>query len=372
MVKRFCTYLLLLIFACCKQAYEPPAVKANNNFLVVDGFINTTANAKTIIALSRSRNLVDTVDLVPERNAQVFIESKSGLSYILPAQSAGVYSNLAAIAFNQNDEYRIRIKTTDSEYASDFVPIKRSPLIDSISWKQDNDVTISVSTHDPQALTKYYRWEYVETWEYRSYLKNFLGLANGLIFYRDTAVNRCWSSSNSTDIVVGNSIKLSEDRIDQNPVLKIPNKSLKIQYRYSALINQYALTEDAYNYWETLKKNTQQLGTLFDPQPSQLKGNIHSLKNPAEPVLGYISASSVTSKRVLISNNELTDWMVNDIGLDCQELTIPQDPVNVLKFNYPDTSYYPYFYVTGGLVIAKRHCIDCTVRGGTTIQPLYW
>lgn len=373
MIQRVSILFFLLALAYCKQAYEPPAIKANNNFLVVDGFINASLNGKTIISLSKSRNLVDTIDLVPETNARVFIEARSGGSFVLPAESTGVYSNLGAMPINVNDEYRVRIQTRDgSEYQSDFVPVKQSPAIDSLNWKQDNGVTIYVSSHDAQAKTKYYRWEYLETWEYRSFLKNFLGLTNGKVFYRDTAVNRCWSTAKSTDIILGNSVKLSEDRIDQNPVVKVPDKSPKLQYRYSALVNQYALTEEAYNYWETLKKNTQQLGTLFDPQPSQLKGNIHSVKDPSEPVLGYISASSVQSKRILISNIELNDWAINDVGLDCQVLVIPQDPVDIFRFTYPDTTYYPYYYATGSLFIAKRFCIDCTVRGGTIIQPLYW
>lgn len=371
--RKYIYFLPLLLMLCCKQAYEPPAVRAVTNFLVVDGFVNASPGSKTTFLLSRSRNLVDTLDLIPELNAEVLIEARTGSVIRLNAEGKGVYSNSQPVTINRAEEYRISIRTKDGRnYVSDYVPVRQSPMIDSLSWKQDKDLIISVSSHDPANATRYYRWEYEETYEYHSSLKNFLGLQNGFIFYRDSSLNRCWATTRSTDIILGNSVKLQEDRIDQNPVVVLPDKSLKLQYRYSALVNQYALTEDAFNYWQTLQKNTQQLGTLFDPQPSQLKGNIHAANNPAEPVLGYFSVSSVQSKRILISNSEVRDWVVTDPGLDCQVIALPQDPAVSLRYTYPDTTYYPYYFTTGTLFIAKRFCVDCTTRGGSVIQPPYW
>jgi hypothetical protein len=51
-------------------------------------------------------------------------------------------------------------------------------------------------------------------------------------------------------------------------------------------VYQYALTKDQYDYWTELKKNSEQLGTLFDAQPSQLNSNIHSMEIH-RLVLGY-------------------------------------------------------------------------------------
>jgi len=67
------------------------------------------------------------------------------------------------------------------------------------------------------------------------------------------------------------------------------------------------LTSAAFNYLTLIEKNSQQLGTLFDPQPSELPGYIHSTSNPAEPVLGYLSAVAPQEKRLFIDASQVTD-----------------------------------------------------------------
>jgi hypothetical protein len=51
------------------------------------------------------------------------------------------------------------------------MPVQNNPPIDSISWKRDEEgVRVFVNTHNPEGNTRYYRWEFEETWEIRSIL----------------------------------------------------------------------------------------------------------------------------------------------------------------------------------------------------------
>jgi hypothetical protein len=59
----FC--LIILLSYSCREVYEPPAVKSENNFLVVDGTI-VNGDDSTVIKLSRSRNLADSGPSKPE------------------------------------------------------------------------------------------------------------------------------------------------------------------------------------------------------------------------------------------------------------------------------------------------------------------
>jgi hypothetical protein len=73
---------ILCWIAGCKKPYEPFVITARNNYLVVDGYINTSLNGVTTINLSRARNLGDTTfDVLHESNGQVTIESSAGNSY---------------------------------------------------------------------------------------------------------------------------------------------------------------------------------------------------------------------------------------------------------------------------------------------------
>ena len=66
---------------------------------------------------------------------------------------------------------------------------------------------------------------------------------------------------------------------------------------YSINVKQYALSHEAYLFFEKIKKNTEQLGSIFDPQPSELQGNIHCITNPAETVVGYVDISEEKVQR---------------------------------------------------------------------------
>ena len=363
-------FILLIsgIFS-CREVYDPPVVSENHNYLVVEGIISS--GQPTIIQLSRTRKLNDTVLFIPEANAGVYIQSEHGENHTLQHIGNGKYQS-PTLTLNQNDRYRVRVTTVGSSYVSDFESVKNTPAIDSLSWRQERDVIISVNTHDATNSTWYYRWEYVETWEYWAYYDSNLGFRNGQVYYRDSIdlLNICWSMQNSSDVMLATSAKLSQDRIDQVPVAVVSSETDKITMRYSILVKQYALTQKAFEYWETLRKNSKDLGSIFGVQPSQLIGNIKCVTNPTEPVIGYITASSVAEKRIFIRRSELTEWH-----------EIPQLPYCTSRIIPPDSAFYvlqdttlaPAHYVTGGgLAIAKNSCVDCRRRGGNTIKPSYW
>jgi hypothetical protein len=357
----------------CKQPYEPPPIKAANQFLVVDGVINASPNSTTTIVLSRTRNLTDTFLTSPEKFAVVAIEAAGGGSFRLQEQPNGIYT-IENLTLNKNEKYRLHITTNRTEYISEFVPVKDTPPIDSITWKKGVDVTIYANTHDPSNNSRYYRWDFTETWQYQSQLETSLGVQDGLIFFRDSTnqVFNCWKDRGSTDIVLASSIKLAQDVIDHVPITVVSSNSEKIAIRYSMLVRQYALTEEAFKYWEILKENTQSLGTLFDKQPGQLRSNLHNLADPNEPVIGFVSACSIQERRMFINNAEVSPWPGALPGIDCQVLFIPQDP-NFQVFNYPDTNYAPYYFTSGAIVITKKECLDCRVRaGGTNQKPPFW
>ncbi len=98
-----------------------------------------------------------------------------------------------------------------------------------------------------------------------------------MIFAKDTTTqtDSCWRTANSTNILVGSSIALSEDVISYFPIAIIPQHTEKLSKRYSILVRQYAINAESFRYMQLIQKNTEQLGGLFDGQPSQLEGNIH-------------------------------------------------------------------------------------------------
>ena len=378
--------LLFILYAACVKPYNPPAIQAANNYLVVDGIINTGGNAITTIILSRSKNLADTVSFIPELNAQVSIVDSTGATFPLVASnSSGKYLS-SALNLNQIDKYKILITTSNGhQYQSAFVRPETTPAIDSLSWLQspvNNGVTINVITHDPANNTHYYRWDFLETWQHNSpeiaqwVLINGIVTALGADYLNDPRqIHKCWTTIPSSHIVVGTSLNLSQDVISLQPVNFIPFNDVRLTVRYSILVNQYALSGDAYNYWLLIQNNSQNLGGLFDLIPSQLNSNIQCITNPNEPVIGYISASTIQQQRIFITNSQVSGWDTIEPYNECSPKTIPTDTSNFAIYNYPDTSYAPWYF-TGdfipALIIIKKYCVDCRTQGGTTSKPSFW
>lgn len=377
-------YVFIILIICiaintsCKKPYDPPAIRADNRFLVIDGTLINSTDSPTVITLSRTVRLTDTTSASsPEAGATVSVESNTGRILSFNETPNGIYKS-NPLLLNASDQYRLNITTSSGDrYASDFVEVKQTPPIDSITWQQQNDVMIYANTHDPLNNTKYYRWDFTETWQYRAPLESELGVKNGLIFYVEDHLSdqkyNCWSTDSSTEVLLGSSVALSQDVISMAPIGTVSQNSVKLNVRYSILVKQYAITDKAYQYFQILKKNTENLGSIFDAQPAQLTGNIHSIKNAAEVVIGYFAASSVEQKRLFINNNQVSDWHYLYPGRGCDMITIEQNPVNYLLYNYPDPDYSAYYFSgSTGLKINRVSCLDCTLQGGTNQKPSFW
>lgn len=355
----------------CIKPFNPPAISAANlNLLVVDGFI--VPGSASTIKLSRTLNITDSFQVVPELNAQLYLESASGSSVSFQAGIDNSYTCPTPF-LSQADQYRLRIILKDGkEYLSDYVEVKQSPPIDTVEWEEDENVSIYVSTHDPTNNARYYKWEYEETMEYRAIYEALVDWVDGHFVFLNTDELRyqCYKYFTSSNIVIGNSSALSEDNIRRMRIAVVPNDNTKITHRYSMLVKQYALTPEAYKYWQILQSNTEQNGNLFDPQPAQLRSNIHSTSNPDEPVVGYLSISNVTEKRIFIRYGQLRNRRESSFLQMCKETFIDPEMAPVY-FN--GTNMKPaYFSRSQGLAIAPDVCVDCRLQGGTTAKPPYW
>ena len=366
--------IIVMTFVSCREQYPLPVETRDLKLLVVEGSLISNS-APTIVRLSRTSNPTDVGAFVAERGARVVVEGENNTTFVLTGNNSGEYTN-PQLNLNSNQKYRLRISTTDGkEYLSDFVPVLTSPAIDSIHWKRtDNEVQLFASTHDPQNKTWYYRWEFDETWEIHSYfISNFQYIDPRVVLRPDPfSIYFCWKSDISKAILLNSSSKLTQDLINGHLLHRIPVGNEKISVRYSILVKQYALTREAYQFWETMKKNTEQLGTLFDPQPSQLLSNIHCVSDPDEAVIGYVSASAYSEMRIFIRENQVWPWPYRR---DCSDRMVPLDS---LRFFFGSRAWIPleesYNQMSGrleGYTAGLRTCVDCTV-GGSNVKPTYW
>jgi hypothetical protein len=303
----------------------------------------------------------------------VTVESNGGVAMSL-TESPSTGNYIGTLSLDVTKQYRLRIKTKEGkEYLSDYVPVKTSPAIDSINWKwENNGVMFYTNTHDATNNSKYYKWDYDETWEIRSFYYTEFRWTSGTTIIRSPGYHSvCWKYARSTSINLGSTVQLQSDVVSEAPLIVIPSLSDKLSVRYSIIVRQQSLTKEAYEYLQLMKKNTESIGSIFDAQPSELKGNIKCVTNPEEGVVGYLTASSIPEKRIFITAGE-AGWFFPQ---DCPFVEVPNQPDSIASWvpgYLPFSAAKEMFGSVARYNFAPASCVDCVTRGGDVNRPSYW
>jgi len=363
----------LFVFTGCVEPFELPETAPDDSLLVVDGHINVELK-QAVVKLTRTQNLNEAGAPPLETGAQVSVETEQGENLPLIVQPDGRFL-ASGIAVAYGKKYRLRIKTRNGkEYLSAFVSAQRTPAIDSVTWNVEREgVQIKVNTHDPNNSTRYYRWEYEETHEYDADMLSLWVYERGQLRWRtrEEMIYTCWKQENSKNIYLGSTTQLAEDAVRDFALAFNLGTSGKFTKKYSILVKQSGISREAFDYWQMLKKNTENVGSLFDAQPSLVTGNISRVdSNPEEPVFGYFSVRSMSTSRIFISVTQLKalgirrpfqDCVREDIGI--RRLGEYVGNSNRLVLDETEPNVY-------GVTTAA--CADCRLQGGINRKPDYW
>jgi len=365
----------------CVEPYMPSVIVTDYHYLVIDGFL--VGNDSTFITLSRTQTISDATTFEGEPRALVQIESESGKIYTLVEKDNGQYV-APALGLGLTDQYRLRIKTHNShEYVSEYASIVTSALIDSVTFEEDREkdaIDFKIFAHDAENNSPYYLWTYDETWMYSAgYSVYYYQDGQMLPRARADEFYFCWKTLPGNNIYLHSTTALAADVVYDYHLFSIPQTSRKLYHGYSILVKQYALTREAYEYWTLTKKNSESLGGLFDPMPSQAASNFRCVSHPDEPVIGHFSASTVNKKRLLFLRSEIrgpSSGPYDPTGYeDCEWeiLELKDISPETLQGKLVGDRYYDIItQELIGYTIAPEECVDCRFQGGTTNKPDYW
>jgi hypothetical protein len=305
-VKKYSTILLIFIAIGCVDPINLK-IDGNGGTLVVDGWITDLPGPYTI-RLSRSIPYDNSkpmkVYTIPEKNAVVTIVDNLGNINPVPETIvAGTYS-ASAVTGVPGRSYQLRITTTNgSQYHSTFDEIKPVPPIDALEYEYTVTETLFINANgaartqkleafalyavvsDPQVAENFYRWQVDGIFEFFS-VSDFLP-------------THCWAPVTRLE----SKLVIADDEFTDGHTFRqyLANVPYDRPTYYLVKVRQQSLTREAFDFTKRISVQQTSTGTLFDPPPAPIIGNIVCDTNPAETVLGYFGASSVAVRNILIN-----------------------------------------------------------------------
>ncbi|MEL7002648.1 MAG: DUF4249 domain-containing protein [Bacteroidota bacterium] len=130
---------------------------------------------------------------------------------------------------------------------------------------------------------------------------------------RDGGEDDCWILENDIeDNVAALSDRFFNGQVATEKVGFIKDDGLRFaselvpgDKQYYVQVEQYRISEEAFNFYENIDIIASIDGEIFDPPPLGIRGNITNMADPEELVIGFFGAFSAQKKDVFISRSEV-------------------------------------------------------------------
>lgn len=383
-------FFLLLLFFIFNSCTEPYILETNSyeEALVVEATI-TNELKKQEITLTKTSRFEDK-ETKAESGADVFITDNAGNRYDFEEDS-GKYISTVEFQAISGREYRLNINTLDGRtFESSIEKLTNiNPMQNVTATVEPKDslrgVAIRVNSFDPNNQSKYYRYEYEETYKIVAPkwvdTKAVLNKNGSLSFVPNrTDIRICYSTKKNTEILLENTNILNEDRVNFL-VRFISDQNYIITTRYSILVKQYVESLAAYNYYKTLKKISDSGSILSPNQPGLLLGNIKAVSNPNSKVIGYFDVVSVSTERIYFNYKDLfPNEPAPPYYTDCVEFCYAECQSTPCECTHSEPPGFPYdlelnkiayFIQNGRYFWVNTPCADCTTFS-SNIKPPFW
>ena len=319
--------------------------------IVVEGFITTRPGPHSIKLTRSTRygaSLAFEGQIKPITNAKVIIRDQNGKVTILTEKftqyldgsnnkvviSLGDYHTPTGFRAVVGNSYTLQIEVSGKSYYSTPELVTKAPEIDSLILKYKkfpsvdptdfvSGVEVYSQWQDPGDEDNYYMWQSSGIYKIETRPWDHEVCVNFTCFPapKDCCA-KCWISEQPIDY----SIKLmnyvfSNGNFVTNLAVFVTDDGLRYMDKYYVTIKQHSISEEAFLFFKLLNNQKSIDGDIFDPPPATIQGNMISLSNPDENVIGYFRASDVAIKSIFIPR---------DILGETQKLKVIKDDCRVL------------------------------------------
>ncbi|GAA0879924.1 hypothetical protein GCM10009119_28930 [Algoriphagus jejuensis] len=315
MTKRKITglFIVLLAFNSCVEQIDFKLDKAENERLIVSGLL-TDLDEPQIVYLSlttsidREPLLVDgnyTLDDKPRPfpAAQVkLVDETTGSTWYYQQPNPGVYVLEGFRHESPDARYYLEVSSGGWDFRSVPQAIPEVIGSDELSFSfertrsEDNpdaaQVVIRTEATLPDQVGDYYlRWmvDNAYYWDLTFFPNPFNTPPPPCVVFGFPEPERI-------TLVNGDLLDAPGTKITQIVAKKLVDQSFLSRHYFN--VRQLSISKDAYEYWRRVREIVNNTGSVFDTPPAPIKGNMYSVNDPDEVVLGYFEVSKAKMTRI--------------------------------------------------------------------------
>ena len=277
-------------------------ISSDERSIIVDGLISDRPGVFSVtISYSPVLGIGNDNILDPISDADVVLKNTNGdsFNYQEDPETPGQYN--AELNLSRGETYYIEVKLPNGDIIKsnpqsfpnvspeieniDFDVVNEEIINESgnVSERERVNLFLSTTTLDENTFL---RWRVKGEYQ-------FVERAFGLLFPRNCYVK---DNLDFNNIVLAESADFSDRRVNDLPIISTPfNERFHIVYLYN--IFQYSIHPEEFNYWKQIDQLINIDGTLFDPPPGVIFGNLKNESNPDQNIQGYFSVASERFER---------------------------------------------------------------------------
>ncbi|MEQ8415393.1 MAG: DUF4249 domain-containing protein [Imperialibacter sp.] len=323
-VKRYwlAPYLAVLLPAflpACVEQFELDIPKSTQNFVVEAILLDDTRFQKVVLSKINLDGKSEPFD-----DARVVLQSDNDdIEIVFESRGEGLYTPQAFLQVARGDKYRLVIDAyEDTRIVSDWEEVPDAVALEGGYWEShtfefvnDNGVTIKrnginfkVNTGTFKSPDTFLRYDFETTHineaPFRGPLCDCLN---------------CYVYSDSGDYLNVTSAQRSKGKALQGHLIAFLPLDKKFSYRLTMLVRQIAITQTAFLFYESVDQQRSLNGSIFDPPPSIISGNLQLIGDEETNVyglfeIGRLSEIPITVFKGRIENEFITYLDVCNAG----------------------------------------------------------
>lgn len=305
----FISIVFTFLLSACVEPVGIP-LRSGNQRVVIEGIFTNQAEPCTV-KLSYSQDISVLSNITHIKNAKVRITDDRG-NFTDFAEgnfpSPYYFSTNRQFVGSVGRTYTLSIELPDGKkFVSKPEIMQAVPPIDNYYVEFDNTIKsfngnrlfgykIYIDTKDPVETKNFYRWS-AYTYAFKQ-----TRLKPCAPFNPPACRDYYWCREDEKEIIIGNDAGFNGNPLKKQYVHFVPVYLLGTSY---IEIRQQAISQDIYQYWKNYSDQTLRTGSIFDPIPSTIVGNVYNPNNPTELALGYFSVASISVKRFILNSIDM-------------------------------------------------------------------